>query len=470
MATYTDTMGYAVSTTSSEALAAYEQGVTLWLRQRSGAVEALDHAVALDPHFPLAHCTRAYVAWRAGKVEAAQAAYQQAMACADHAQDPREHLHLGIVKAMQACDQGTAVQCLEQLVEDYPTDRMALRVLSFNYLARGEYHRGLMRARQGLQVRPHDPQFLTMTAFFLEQADEDRDAGLELGLRALAADPGNLYTYHAVGHNYHARGDYPQAIATFERANSLERYPHNLWHLAEAHAILGDTRMTQDYWRSLAPALPLFERIELQWRLERLRHHPIDQAIWKDLAAQGEQLLEMADYLTIWMHQWIGLAFARAGETAKAQQQLERLRRLPAGPDSGHWSTWGADALEGEMALIRGELEAAVQLMTPMVQHIHEMGGGSREQKDIFQDIVLDLQRQAGNTAMVMELAQRRLQRNPNHFQSLAAMAWAYGQIGDIARQQHTYQDIVRRAALMPCADQAPGVVEARAALQHHAR
>ena len=30
--TYTDTMGYAVSTTSSEALAAYEQGVSLWLR------------------------------------------------------------------------------------------------------------------------------------------------------------------------------------------------------------------------------------------------------------------------------------------------------------------------------------------------------------------------------------------------------------------------------------------------------
>jgi hypothetical protein len=60
--TYTDTMGYAVSTMSSEALAAYEQGVSLWLRQRSGAVDALDHAVAVDPRFALAHCTRAYVA------------------------------------------------------------------------------------------------------------------------------------------------------------------------------------------------------------------------------------------------------------------------------------------------------------------------------------------------------------------------------------------------------------------------
>jgi tetratricopeptide (TPR) repeat protein len=305
-----------------------------------------------------------------------------------------------------------------------------------------------------------------MTAFFLEQADADRDAGLALGLQALAADPGNLYTYHAVGHNYQARGDYPQALATFERANSLERYPHNLWHLAEAHAILGDTRMTQDYWRSLAPALPLFERIELQWRLEQLRHVPVDPAVWQTLAAQGEQLLERAEYLTVWMHHWIGLAFARAGETAKAEQQLERLRRLPEGPASGYWSTLGADALAGEMALIRGEVETAVQLMTPMVQRIHEVGGGSREQKDIFQDVLLDLQRRSGDTAAVIEVAQRRLQRNPNHFQALAALAWAYGQTGDTARQQQMYEEMVRRAAPMPMADQAPALIEARAALQ----
>jgi hypothetical protein len=93
-------------------------------------------------------------------------------------------------------------------------------------------------------------------------------------------------------------------------------------------------------------------------------------------------------------------------------------------------------------------------------------GGGSREQKDIFQDILLDLQRQVGATAAVIELAQRRLQRNPNHFQALAALAWAYGQSGDTAQQQYIYQDIVRRAGLMPISDQAPALVEARAALQ----
>jgi tetratricopeptide (TPR) repeat protein len=289
---------------------------------------------------------------------------------------------------------------------------------------------------------------------------------LKVGLRALEADPGNLYTYHAVGHNYSARGAYSDALRIFERGNSLERYPHLLWHLAEVHAILGDERITQDYWSSTAPALPLFERIELCWRRELLRHAPQDIHTWKSLAAQGEQLLEHGEFLTIWMHHWIGLALARAGETEKAQQQLARLRNLPEGRDSGYWSNLGADLLEGEMALIRGDLAAAAEWMTPTVQRIHDMGGGSREQKDIFQDVCLELHRRLGNAEMVMELAQRRLQRNPNHFQSMSAMAWAYAQIGQDDQQQQIYKDIIQRSEAGPVNPQIPAVVEARQALQ----
>ena len=60
------------------------------------------------------------------------------------------------------------------------------------------------------------------------------------------------------------------------------------------------------------------------------------------------------------------------------------LRRLPERRASAHWSTLGASLLEGELAIIEGDLAAAVQLMTPAVEQIHAMGGGSREQKDIF--------------------------------------------------------------------------------------
>jgi tetratricopeptide (TPR) repeat protein len=211
--------------------------------------------------------------------------------------------------------------------------------------------------------------------------------------------------------------------------------------------------------------LPLFERIELQWRLEMLRGAPVDSSMWQDLAKQGEQLLEQAAYLTIWMHHWIGLALARAGEVRKAEQQVARLRHLPEGRAGGYWSTVGASLLEGEMALIRGEPVTAAQLMMPAMQHMHELGGGSREQKDIFVDVFLELQRRLGDTDAVIELAQRRLQQNPNHFQSLAALAWAYRHTGQTSRQYQAYQELINRANGAPVDAHIPALLEARQAL-----
>jgi tetratricopeptide (TPR) repeat protein len=460
---YTDSRGLAVSTTSSDALAAYERGIDLFLRWRSGAPEAFDAAVAVDPHFALGHCTRAYVAWRMGKPAAALEAHRQAMALADDVRTERERIHVQAVDAMQRCDTATAQTLVEQIAAQYPTDRVAVRLLSFMCIAQGNYRGGLDIARRSLDACPEDLQFQTMTGFFLEQSGYN-DEGLAMSSRALASDPTNLFAYHAVGHAYAARGDYRHAVETFERAASLERYGHILWHLAEAQAILGNERLTRDYWTS--PALPVFERIELMWRLEVIRQAPVDEVIWKDLAAQGEQLLEQGDYLTTWIHHWIGVALARAGQLDKAQQQIARLRRLPAGRASGHWSTVGADLLEGELALMRGDYAAAIQLMTPAIQQIADMGGGSREQKDIFRDIYLELHRRLGRAKEVIELAQQRLLANPRHVPSLAALAWAYGQTGQAMLQRLAYRQLVTRAAEAGLPDQTPELVEARQALQ----
>ena len=72
--TYTDTKGLPVSTASADALAAYERGVDLFLRWRTGSLEALDAAVQPDPRFALAHCAKAYIAWRMGRADLAIAA------------------------------------------------------------------------------------------------------------------------------------------------------------------------------------------------------------------------------------------------------------------------------------------------------------------------------------------------------------------------------------------------------------
>jgi tetratricopeptide (TPR) repeat protein len=460
-----DLKGLAVSTTTADALAAYERGVDLFLRWRSGALDALDVAAQRDPSFALAHCTRAYVAWRMGRVDLAAAAARQATARMDDVGDEREREHVQVVAAMQRADTGAAYERLGRVAARYPTDRIAVRIVGLNCITQGDYRGGIDIARRSLAADPGEPQYQTMLGFFLEQSGYN-DEGLAMSSRSLAQDPTNLYTYHAVGHAYQARGDYPRALETFERAASLERYAHVLWHLAEAHALLGRVPMTRDYWSSTAPALPLYERIELLWRLEILRHVAPDAAVWQDLARQADRVLEHADFQTVWMHHWIGVAFARAGQWEKARRQVERLRRLPEGRPSGHWSTLGASLLEGELALVEGDDAAAARLMAPAVARIHTMGGGSREQKDIFCDVFVELQQRLGDVSRVIELAQQRLLANPYHVQSLAALAWAYERTGDAALQRQACRQLVRRAEEIDLAPDAPELLAARRTLQ----
>jgi tetratricopeptide (TPR) repeat protein len=462
---YTDMRGLPVSTTSSEALAAYERGVDLFLRWRGGALEALNAATHHDPRFALAHCTKAFMGWRMGNVNVALDGHCGAMAAVNDLRSEREQLHVQAVDAMHRGEPLAADELLAQIGAHYPTDRLAVRLLGFICIARGDYLAGLEIANRSLDACPDDIQFQTMKGFFLEQSGHNSE-GFAYSSRALASDPGNLYAYHAVGHAYISRGDYREALETFERAASLEHYPHILWHLGEARAILGYEQFTRDYWAHTSPALPLFERIELLWRLEVLRQLPVDVATWKDLAEQGERLLVHPEYLTIWMHHWIGLALARAGDVEKARRQIAYLRQLPEGKASGHWSTLGADLLDGELAFMRGDYAAAERFMAPAVQQIHAMGGGSREQKDIFKDVFLELQRRLDHTDQVIELAQERLRANPRHIPSLAALAWAYGQTGQTSHQHQICRQLISRAAEVRLHPQAPELFEARQTLQ----
>jgi tetratricopeptide (TPR) repeat protein len=462
---YSDGKGLAVSTTSSEALGAYERGLDQFLRWRGNPMESLGLAVKADPGFVLAHCARALIAWRTGQAAVASAAHRDVMALAGGVRDEREHLQVQTVDALQRGERERTHALLEQASERYPLDRLMVRSAGLNCIARGDYEGGLAIARTSLDADPEEPQFMTMMGFFLEQSGYNEE-GLDMSSRSLALDPTNLYTYHAVAHAYQARGDYRRALETFERASSLERHPHVLWHLAEARSILGYERFTRDYWGSTAPALPVQERIELLWRLEMLQETPTEDAVWQALAAEGGRLLEHPEALTLWMHHWIGLAFARAGEPAKAERQVAYLRQLPEGLASGHWSTLGADILEGELAIIRGDYAEAIRRMATPIQRMHTLGGGSREQKDIFKDVFLELHRRLGRAREAISLAQERMLQNPNHLQSLAALAWAHEQMGNPAAQRQACGQLVRAAEMVGVFPQSPALAEARRVLR----
>jgi hypothetical protein len=94
------------------------------------------------------------------------------------------------------------------------------------------------------------------------------------------------------------------------------------------------------------------------------------------------------------------------------------------------------------------------------------MGGGSREQKDIFRDVFMELHRRLDHVERVIELAQERLLANPHHVQSLAALAWAYERSGNAVLQRQACRQFVLRAEEVGLAPEAPELAAARRVLE----
>jgi hypothetical protein len=104
--------------------------------------------------------------------------------------------------------------------------------------------------------------------------------------------------------------------------------------------------------------------------------------------------------------------------------------------------------------------------MAPGVAGIDAMGGGSREQKDIFRDVFMEVHRRLGHAEQVIALAQQRLLANPHHIQSLAALAWAYERTGQAALRRQACRQLVVRGEESGLAPDAPELRAARDVLQ----
>ena len=370
------------------------------------------------------------------------------------------------VDALQRGDHATAYDVLGQIAARYPTDRMAVRIVGLNCITQGNYRGGIDIARRSVEASPDEPQYQTMLGFFLEQSGlQRRRARHEPSFPG--PGPDNLYTYHAVAHAYQARGDYHNALETFERAVSLERYPHLLWHLAEAQALLGHERMTRDYWASAAPPLPLYERIELLWRLEVLRSAPGTRRsgeIWPGRASRFSPSTRTGrppgcTTGSAWPSRVPGTGpgpSSRSSGCAACPRASPAATGRPWGRRSwkASWPSSGATSPRPSATWRR-----RWRTCTPW-------GAAAGSRRTSFATCSWSYTAVSATWTRSIALAQQRLLANPYHIQSLAALAWAYERNGDAALHRHASRQLVRRAEEAGLAPGAPELLAARQVLQ----
>jgi hypothetical protein len=263
--------------------------------------------------------------------------------------------------------------------------------------------------------------FLGAHGFALTEAKGWR-AGAPLVERALALSPRNAHAAHAHAHVLYEGGDDCAGAAFVE--TWLPSYPraaqlhcHLSWHLALFQLGLGRPDRAWDlYAASIGPDVALSppmgtlcDGASLLWRCE-LAGEERSLAHWQTVAAHAERSFPRIGLAFADAH--CALAFAATGDTEALERRVAELRRADA---DGRLPAGSVLPIVAEAfgAFARGEWESVIRLLTPEVERFVRVGG-SRAQRDLFENTLLAAYFRAGRSAEATALLERRLDRRPS--------------------------------------------------------
>jgi len=405
-----DLHGLPISTASPEAAAAFERTLLAYFKYRVDTPKHLAAALEADEDFALAQVLRGYfllLAFNQNQVAAAAEAARAAKKSIARATE-REKQHLGALECWIAGDLDRTIAIWEEILAEHPRDVLAFRLAHFNnfWLGRPE----AMRASVD-RVEPHWgralPGYGTLLAckcFAYEECGEYASAE-PAGRSAVEIDAEDLWGTHALAHVMEMQGRTTEGIAflrqmepNWHAANNLAH--HLWWHRALFHYEGREFDAVLDLYdrrfRNLASPLTQAQPdlyIDVQnaaAMLFRLERQGIDVgARWVELADKAEARIgdcRSAFTLPHWM-----MALAACGRAAAAARMLEALRAFGEGKEtlSPIVRDIALPVCEAVLAHRRGEHARAVDVMRPVLEKMHRLGG-SHAQQDVLEQLFLD--------------------------------------------------------------------------------
>jgi tetratricopeptide (TPR) repeat protein len=415
-----DGYGLPATTATAPALARYDEGVRDLLGWGRGALESFRDAAALDPGLALAHAGAAVCLFLEERFAPARESAEAARAAAA-TQTPRERSPVEAVALLVGGRPAQAERQMLEHLEAWPRDVVVLQRLYFIWFWQGRFPEILQLTTRLLPAYGDDSFVLGLHAFALEQADRCREA-VRAAETAIARNREDAWAIHALAHALYEMaafdegvGRLPPAIHPCQRLNWFRN--HLVWHLALMHLSRGD------YARAIGMSRAAFERapsaiagdlhdsIALLWRQDLLGL-PVG-ARWRPFAAIARERLDRQGLLFHAAH--LAMALAGAGDWATAETQLSMLRqRVPKDP-TGLVGDVLIPLVDGLQAFARQEYRTAVERIEPLRPRIVELGG-SRAQRDVFHDTLLEACFRAGDANRATRLLAERVARRPDHY------------------------------------------------------
>ena len=405
-----DQHGLALSTLSTEAAASFDRTVLAYLKYRADTPQELARTLAADPEFGLAHCLAGYFAmlsYKLANVPVAAAAARTARAMTTMA-TARERAHVEALDAWIAGNIEHTLTIWDDIVAEHPLDVVAFRLAHFNnfWLGRPEAMRVSVEQvfpKWG-QDMPGFGTILSCRCFAYEECG-NYAAAEPSGWAALEIDPADFWGIHAVAHVMEMQGRQFEGIDLLEKHERYFTCGNNLihhlwWHRAMFHMEQGEFDAVLDLYdrrfRNLASPLnqavpDLYIDVQnAASMLFRLERQGIDVGHrWIEIADKAEQ--RIGDCLSAFTQPHWMMALAATSRDDAARRMLDAMRMfgLGAGAVAQVVGTIALPVSEAVLAHRRGEYARAVDLMTPILDEMHRLGG-SHAQQDVLEQIFLD--------------------------------------------------------------------------------
>jgi len=430
-----DSWGAEVTTTSDDALAAWERTVLSLCGHRADAANHNRETLAADPGFLPATCLRGFALLfkgrRALQVDVAEVVRSASAEVRRRDTSARERDLVAALEAWASDDVDTATARLVAIVARCPTDLLALKLqhgLLFMNGEREAMRRALEDALPAWEGRtlPGHGYVLGCHAFALEETFAFEEAE-RVGRRAVELEPRDAWGIHAVAHVMEMRDRPREGIDWL--ASRAEAYApcavfrgHVYWHRALFHCELGeldealaiyDAEVKRSWvgdYRDMSNATSLL------WRLE---HEGLDVGDrWRPLAEIALRHCEDHGSAFADAHYLLALTRGSDGGCARLMESLERYESTGGSQaavvlEVGRPLCAAMHALEqrspGSSAIGHG-LDAFARLRDAVPRI-----GGSNAQRDLFELFYVDAAIRAGASERARGVLEERLRRRPDN-------------------------------------------------------
>jgi hypothetical protein len=435
-------------TGSAEAVAAYDRAIDHLIRFQPEVVDAAAAAAAADPGSVLPQVFGAYLALMSTE-ENAVAGARDALAPASGAHAaalPREHAHLAAARRWVAGDMAGAGQLLAEISVRWPRDLLALAVGHQVDFFTGDAVNLRDRIGRALSAwHDDDPQAGFVHGMYAFGLEECNLYGLsaDVGLRAVAMNPDDVWGIHAVVHTHEMQGEIAAGIRflrqrepDWQAGNFMN--VHNSWHYAlyllQGNDVPAALAVYDRFLRHAGSediALELLDATALLWRLHLEGISAGDR--WPSLAQAWTRLLTPGFYPFNDMH--AVMAYVGAGDLGRAAEVVAALERVVA--DGDHAATgWkmtsgvGLPVCRSLLHFGRGQYRQVLAELMPIRNRVHEFGG-SHAQRDAVERTLLEAAIREGQTDLALALVSERLAVRECNTYAWSKRAWLLAAAAD---------------------------------------